>query len=304
MKHHFTDRLIEEIEAKRAPCVVGLDTALEALPPEYLAGLDLEKEAPRRVYAETMIRFNKMVIDEIADLVPAVKPNAAFYEKYGADGFFALEETIAYARSKGLIVILDAKRGDIGNTAAAYANAFLSQSKLPDHAGQNADALTVNPYLGEDSLEPFVEILTHAGTGIFVLVRTSNKGATTFQDLEVGNKKLYEKVAETVVKLGIVSIGQRGYSAVGAVVGATWPKDAVHLREQMPKTFFLVPGFGAQGGDVETVKACFDKNGLGAIVNSSRGVLYPKSEGNSNYRESIRAACEKFVYDVRKAIGW
>ncbi len=304
MTQNFADRLLEEIERKKAPCVVGLDTALEALPPDYLKGLDVQLSSPRRLLADAVVRFNRMVIDTIADLVPAVKPNAAFYERYGSDGVRALEETVAYAKSKGLLVILDAKRGDIGNTAEAYARAYLKTEVADDYAGQSADALTISPYLGSDTLEPFVKECMASGTGVFVLVRTSNKGAGTLQDLKVDGTKIYEKVADIVSELGKPLIGKRGYSSFGAVVGATWPEDAKVLRTRMKQTLFLVPGFGAQGGDLDTVRACFDKDGLGAIVNSSRGILYPAGSNSSNYRELIGTSCEKFVNDLRSALGW
>ena len=304
MTQNFADRLVEAIDKKRAPCVVGLDSALEAMPKDTLEALEVSLDAPRKVAAGALLRFNKMVIDVIQDLVPAVKPNAAFYEKYGSDGVLALEQTVAYAKQKGLVVILDAKRGDIGNTAQAYAAAYLRDTTShADYYGQAADSLTINPYLGEDTLEPFCKQCVTSGTGVFVLVRTSNKGAAAFQDQLVGEKKIFEIVADSVNKLAAPLIGKHGYSSIGAVVGATWPNEAVILREQMKHVFFLVPGYGAQGGDVETIKACFDKNGRGAIVNSSRGVLYPQDNSDLNYRERIRAACEKFVTEVRNVSG-
>jgi orotidine-5'-phosphate decarboxylase len=304
MTQNFADKLVEAIDKKRSPCVVGLDPVLEALPKDTLEALDIKGNPPRKLAAGALIRFNKMVIDVISDLVPMVKPNAAFYERYGSDGVLALEQTVAYAKQKGLLVLLDAKRGDIGNTAQAYAEAYLRESDVsPDYIGQAADALTVNPYLGEDTLEPYCKQCASTGTGIFVLVRTSNKGAAAYQDLVTDGKKLYETVADTVSRLGAPLTGKHGFSSVGAVVGATWPKDAAALRERMKSTFFLVPGYGAQGGDIETVKACFDKNGRGAIVNSSRAILYPTDNAELNYRERIRAACEKFVTDVRSASG-
>lgn len=304
MTQNFADRLVEAIDKKRSPCVVGLDSALEAMPKDALEALEVTLDAPRKVAAGALTRFNKMVIDVIYDIVPAVKPNAAFYERYGSDGILALEQTVAYAKERGLIVILDAKRGDIGNTAQAYASAYLrSSTSHADYNGQSVDSITINPYLGEDTLEPFSKQCALSGTGAFILVRTSNKGAAAFQDLMVGDRKVYEIVADTVTKLGAPLVGKHGYSSIGAVVGATWPNEASMLREQMKKTFFLVPGYGAQGGDIETIKACFDKNGRGAIVNSSRAILYPQDNTNLNYRERIRATCEKFVSDVRTASG-
>jgi len=297
MKENFADRLIQAIKSKKAPCVVGLDPAIEALPKGLTAGVTSRKEI-----GELVLSFNRTVIDAVCDLVPAVKPNAAFYERYGLEGVQALEETISYAKAKGLLVILDAKRGDIGNTAEAYARAALSE-ELPE-PGQYADALTVSPYLGQDSLEPFVSVAQESGNGIFILVRTSNKGATTFQDLDVGGERLFFKVADLVDRLGADVVGKSGYSSIGAVVGATWPADAKALRLRMPKTLFLVPGFGAQGGDIETIKACFDADGLGAIINSSRAILYPKDLTENNLHEKIREACEKFVSDVRRAVQW
>jgi orotidine-5'-phosphate decarboxylase len=297
MKQNYADRLNDAIKEKKAPCVVGLDIALEALP----KGLFPEAQS-REEKATTIVNFNRLVIDTVADLVPAVKPNSAFYERYGADGMKALEQTIHYAKSKGLLVILDGKRGDIGNTAEAYAKASLSDES--DTVGQYADSLTVNPYLGVDALEPFATTASAAGNGLYILVRTSNKGAVTFQDLNCDGEKLFFKVADVVNALGEASIGITGYSAIGAVVGATWPEDAKLLRSRMKRTLFLVPGFGAQGGDIETIRACFNTDGLGAIVNSSRGITYPKGATASNCGEMIREACEKFVIDVRQAVGW
>lgn len=297
MEQHFGDRLVRAIREKRAPCVVGLDTVIESIPEGLFGAPTTRKEK-----AEFLLAFNRMVIDTVADLVPALKPNAAFYERYGADGIAALEETIQYAQARNLLIILDGKRGDIGNTAEAYAKATLSREAFD--LGQGAEALTVNPYLGVDSLEPFVSTAVSAGTGIFILVRTSNKGAGTFQDLVTDGEKLYLKVADVVRDLGSASVGQEGYSSIGAVVGATWPEDAALLRKRMPQTIFLVPGFGAQGGDIGTIRACFDSMGLGAIVNSSRAILYPKGATAANCRERIRESCESFVRDVRQAVGW
>jgi orotidine-5'-phosphate decarboxylase len=246
--------------------LVGLDPRLEQLPPGLWDGSD--SLLPK---ADAFRRFCSEVIDVVAPLVPAVKPQAAFFEQLGPLGMQALADVIEHARESGLLVILDGKRNDIGSTAEAYAEAYLA------HADANpwgSDALTVSPYLGDDSLTPFISAATANGTGIFVLVKTSNPGGGTFQDLECDGRPLYRHVGELVERLAAQTVGTSGYGVVGAVVGATYPAQLAELRAAMPHTWILIPGFGSQGGTVADVAAGFDAQGLGAIVNNSRGIIF------------------------------
>lgn len=291
MNKNFADKLIEAIKAKGSPVCVGLDPCIERMP------ACIKKETP----AETFLEFNKGIIDAVADLVPVVKPQIAFYERYGSNGYAVFEKTCEYAQSKGLLVIADAKRNDIGFTAESYAEAFLSGGVI------KADAVTVTPYLGHDGVKPFVEACRKFGKGIFVLVKTSNKSSGELQDCDVlmpdGKMKIYELMGHYVESWGADETGKSGYSSVGAVVGATYPEQAKVLRKIMPKTIFLVPGYGAQGGGAVDVKPCFNKDGLGAIVNSSRDVIfaYEKSKyGSDGYKEAARDA----VMKMKKELQW
>jgi orotidine-5'-phosphate decarboxylase len=258
---NFADRLIEAVEDKRSCVVVGLDPHIESFPE------DIRKDigASSAEAAQAILKFNRQVISVIAEHAVAVKPQSAFYEALGWEGVRAYAETIKIAHEHDLLVIADVKRGDIGSTAEAYAKAHL------DHFG--ADAVTVNPYLGTDSIQPFIK-RTGAGKGIFVLVKTSNPSSTDIQDLDSGNRKVYEHVADLVERWGATCRGASGYSAVGAVVGATFPDIAAGLRRVMPHAIFLLPGYGAQGATAEDCKSCFDADGRGAIVSSSRGIIY------------------------------
>ena len=261
----FSDRLAAAIRQKRTPLVVGLDPRLEMLP-EALRG-----ETARNNFdaiAEAYAAFCREVIDVVAPLVPAVKPQSAFFEACGPAGVQALAETIQHARRQGLLVIADAKRNDIGSTAEAYAEAFLGEAPL------SSDALTVSPYLGDDSLTPFVDACKKDRRGIFVLVKTSNAGGGLFQDLKADGKPLYRHVAEYVERLAGESARDCGYGAVGAVVGATYPDQLAELRSAMPHAWLLVPGLGAQGGAARDVAPAFDERGLGAVVNSSRAIIF------------------------------
>lgn len=259
---HFADRLADAIETKKSCVVVGLDPRPGQLPPE----LRPAPGAPREDVAERVRLFNRRVIEAVAPHAVAVKPQIAFYETLGPTGLAAYEDAAAFAREKGLLVIGDVKRGDIGSTAAAYAEAHLG----PD----GADAATVNPYLGEDGLAPFVETARKNGRGLFVLVKTSNPSAAQLQDLVAEGEPVYVHVGRMVDKLGAGDVGRRGYSLVGAVVGATQAASARRLRSLMPKTVFLVPGYGAQGGGAADCAPCFNPDGLGAVVNSSRGIIF------------------------------
>ena len=227
--------------------------------------------------AESILEYNKELIDNTYDIIPAIKPQLAFYEMFGLEGMKAFKETCKYAKEKGMLVIADAKRGDIGSTAKGYSNAYLGQTPIGDdkvEVFENIDFLTVNPYLGVDSITPFVEDCAKYGKGIFVLVKTSNPSSGELQDLKLENgKTVYEHVASLVEKWGEDLIGKYGYSSVAAVVGATYPDQLKEIREKAPHTYFLIPGYGAQGGKAEDIALGFDKEGLGGIVNASRSLM-------------------------------
>ncbi|MFB9327548.1 orotidine-5'-phosphate decarboxylase [Paenibacillus aurantiacus] len=264
--NHIGDRLIVEGRRKRTALVVGLDPDLRYIPDVVRQGVDPETGEGA---AEAIYAFNRIVIDAVAEHVVAVKPQLAYYEIYGADGIAALEQTIRYARSKGLLVLNDAKRGDIGPTSAAYARAFLGEGPI---AG---DMVTVNPFLGSDGYMPFIEAAEAAGKGVFVLLKTSNPSSGELQDLKLGDgDKLYMKLAAELGRLGARSVGAHGYSCVGAVVGGTYPEEAAAIRAALPSAIFLVPGYGAQGGTAEALRPFFDARGEGAIISSSRGIIY------------------------------
>lgn len=295
---HFADRLAEAVQRCANPVLVGIDPRVDALPTGMLAEndrMDLAKAA------EAYEQFSREVIDVVAPLVPAVKPQAAFFEQLGPAGMSALGEVIRYARQKGLLVILDGKRNDIGSTATAYARGYLG----PQSAWQ-ADALTVSPYLGDDSLTPFVEVAGEVGAGVFVLVKTSNLGGGMFQDLLIDGRPLYRHVADYVERLASQTAGDHGYGCVGAVAGATYPAQLVELREAMPHTWFLVPGFGSQGATATDVAGAFDSKGLGAIVNSSRGIIfayrrepYAEQFGDARWQEAVEAATQEMIEQLR-----
>lgn len=248
--------------------MVGLDPRFENLPEPLRKGVD-----PRDLMgvASAFRVFCRDVIAAVAPMVGVVKPQAAFFEQLGPPGMQALADVIADARRAGLIVVLDGKRNDIGTTAAAYAQAYLG---APPASPWGADALTVSPYLGDDSLAPFVDVAKQQAAGIFILVKTSNPGGGLFQDLMADGKRVYEHVADYVERLTADTAGQCGYGIAGAVVGATYPEQLAELRARMPHTWFLVPGFGAQGGAAKDVAAAFDPQGLGAIINNSRGIIF------------------------------
>lgn len=281
----FTDRLIEKVRECRNHTVVGLDPRLDYVPKLITDDVRQSKplaESPELI-AEAFFRFNKEIIDNVYDIVPAVKPQIAFYEQYGLSGIQCFLKTCEYARSKGLLVIGDVKRGDIGSTAEAYSDFYLGAN--PWSAA--TDCITVNPYLGTDSLAPFIKDCEKNGKGIYILVKTSNKSSVDIQDLESGGKKIYEHVAELVARLSAELTGKYGYSSVGAVVGATFKEDGIRLRELMKNVYFLVPGYGAQGGTAEDAAVCFNNDGLGAVVNSSRGIIaaYKSSAYSGRFTE-------------------
>jgi orotidine-5'-phosphate decarboxylase len=290
---HFADRLIAAIRAKRSAVLVGLDPRAESLPAGLIAGENHEAAA------SGFVSFCRGVIDVVAPLVPAVKPQAAFFEQLGPPGMRALKEIIDYAAVKGLLVILDGKRNDIGSTAAGYAEAYLGPGAA---SPWGCDALTVSPYLGDDSLTPFVETAKAHGAGIFVLVKTSNPGGKRFQDIVADGRPLYRHVADYVESLARETAGTDRYGLVGAVVGATYPQQLTELRHAMPHTLFLIPGFGAQGGTAKDCAAAFDASGLGAIVNNSRGIIFAHSRpeykgrfGSSRWQEAVEAATREMI---------
>ena len=302
------DRLIENIVRTQNPSVVGLDPKLEYVP-EYIRQKNFKKYGKDlKGAAKAILEFNKEIIDEIHDICPAIKPQAAYYEMYGYQGVKTLYKTIQYAQSKGMFVMTDGKRNDIGATMEAYATAHLG---LTDVAGEKiaafgADALTVNGYLGTDGINPLLEQCKAFDKGIFVLVKTSNKSSGELQDLMIGNKSVYATMGAMCESWGRDNIGKYGYSAVGAVVGATYPEQLEEMRKALPHTFFLVPGYGAQGGGAEGVAKAFDENGLGAIVNSSRGVMcaYKKEDGcdEKDFAKAARREVIRMKEDITSHI--
>jgi len=294
---HFADRLNAAIKAKKSVVCVGLDPRLEQIPEFIKKQAQARFKNPFTVAAEAIMEFNKGIIDAVADLVPVVKPQIAFYEQYGHEGVRAFEETLAYARWKGVLTIADVKRGDIGSTAEAYARAFLGKVDVfgKEVTSFDADAVTIAPYLGWDGIKPFVTQALKYGKGLFVLVKTSNSSSGDLQDLEMkDSRSVYEIMGHYVDSWGADEMGESGYSLVGAVVGATYPEQAKKLRAVMPKTIFLVPGYGAQGGTAKDVKPCFNADGTGAIVNSSRGIIFAWENSDrfteKDYAEAARDA--------------
>lgn len=276
------DRLIERIVQTQNPSVVGLDPKLEYVP-EYIINKKVKKYGKTlKAAAKAIFEFNKGIIDEVHDICPAIKPQAAYYEMYGYEGVKVLYKTIQYAKEKGMFVMTDGKRNDIGATMEAYATGHLGYTDVcgEEIPAFGADALTVNGYLGTDGIAPLLEKCDAYDKGIFVLVKTSNKSSGELQDLKIGDKTVYATMGELCENWGKDHMGKYGYSCVGAVVGATYPEQLAEMRKALPHTFFLVPGYGAQGGGAEGVAKGFDENGLGAIVNSSRGVMcaYKKEE--------------------------
>lgn len=271
----YADRLKAAIERKGTPALVGLDPRLDQLPESLLALARQAGGSEREIAARAFEEFCRRIIDVVAPLVPAVKPQAAFFEQWGPEGVFALQRVMTHARRAGLIVLCDAKRGDIGSTAAAYAEAYLA-GEDPEAAPFPADALTVNPYLGTDTLTSFVTMCQQRGAGLYVLVRTSNPESASFQNHTDHGETLYEKVGRHVEALAaeFARKAAGNYGCIGAVVGATYPEELQALRSLMPHTPLLIPGYGAQGGNAGDVAAAFDSRGQGALINSSRGINY------------------------------
>ncbi len=296
-------RLSALIKQKNSRVCLGLDPKLDYLPQSLIDESFTRHGKSFSAAAESIFHFNKSIIDSVYDLVPCVKPQLAYYEMYGYLGMKALHDTVQYAKSKGLYVILDGKRNDIGDTCQAYSSAYLGNTTIGDevHAAYGGDSLTVNPYLGEDGIIPFIL----PDKSIFVLVKTSNKSSGQLQDLEMGVDTLYKKVGALVDKLGKDSIGESGYSNVGAVVGATYPEQLVELRAMLPNTFFLIPGYGAQGGSASALAAAFDKNGGGAVVNASRSIMLAykaQDKPAEAFAEAARAEVIRMNEDINQII--
>lgn len=301
----YSSRLNARILQLKTPALVGIDPRWESLPQSIRAAAESKAANRRERDAWAFESFSKQLIDIVAPLVPAVKPQIAFFEQLGVPGFAALHSVMRYARKSRLVVIADAKRGDIGSTAEAYAQTWLA-GEDPDAAAFPADALTINPYLGTDSLQPFVDLAQQRNAGLYVLVRTSNPGAAEFQDRISEGRPLFEVVGKTVQKLS-ESTRQTDeiLGNVGAVVGATWPAQLIALRQQMPAVPLLIPGYGAQGGTSSDAAGAFNPDGLGAVVNSSRGINFawqrkPYSEqfGESRWQEAIETATRDMIADL------
>ncbi|MCH5267050.1 MAG: orotidine-5'-phosphate decarboxylase [Lachnospiraceae bacterium] len=303
------NELIQQITKKDAPIVVGLDPMLSYVPQHIQKKAFEEFGETLEGAAEAIWQFNKGIVDATCDLIPAVKPQIAMYEQFGIPGLISFKKTVDYCKEKGLVVIGDAKRGDIGSTSTAYAVGHLGKVTVGNktYAGFDEDFLTVNPYLGSDGVNPFVDICNKENKGIFVLVKTSNPSSGEFQDQLIDGRPLYELVAEKVVEWGEQCMGDT-YSNVGCVIGATYPEMGKALRKLMPKTYILVPGYGAQGGTAEGLKPYFNADGLGAIVNSSRGIIAAYKQdaysrfGEENYADASRQAVIDMIADINNAI--
>ena len=300
------EKLVERIKKLEAPIVVGLDPTLNFVPGFLLDKAVNEKGETLEAAADAIFEFNKKIVDAVYDLIPAVKPQIAMYEQFGIPGLMAFKKTLDYCHEKGLLVIGDAKRGDIGSTSTAYAIGHLGKVKIgsTEIAPIDTDFLTINPYMGSDSVVPFVEECKKNDKGLFILVKTSNPSSGEFQDQKVGKKAVYELVGKKVDEWG-AELVKNGYSDVGAVVGATYPEMGEVLREIMPKAYILVPGYGAQGGTAAELKPFFNKDGLGAIVNSSRGIIAAyKQEKYAEYgAEGFAEAARAAVIDMKNDIA-
>lgn len=309
----FVDLLIDKIKEKNNPSVVGLDPKIEYVPSFIKEEMFSQHGKNLKGVAEAILLFNKKIIDKIYDIVPAVKPQLAYYEMYGVEGIYAFYETCKYAKQKGLLVIADGKRNDIGSTAQSYSTAFLGKTFIDNDISTpvfDADALTVNPYLGIDGIRPFIDDCIDCGKGIFVLVKTSNKSSGQIQDiLTQQGKSIYEIVAQYVEDWGSVVKGKYGYSSVGAVVGATYPNQAKILRKILRSAYILVPGYGAQGGTARDVAHSFNKDGLGALVNASRSIMcaynsdqWKDSFGEETFDDASRAEAIRMRDDLNSAL--
>ncbi len=303
------NKLVKEIQAKKAPIVVGLDPMLNYVPEHVQKAAFAEFGETLEGAGEAIFQFNKEIVDKTYDLIPAVKPQIAMYEQFGIPGMIAFKKTVDYCKEKGLVVIADIKRGDIGSTSSAYAVGHVGEVQVGTnkYVPFDEDFVTVNPYLGSDGIRPFMDVCKTRDKGIFILVKTSNPSSGEFQDRLVDGKPLYEHVAEQVAQWGEEHMGD-SYSYVGAVVGATYPEIGKVLRKVMPKTYILVPGYGAQGGKGADLVHYFNEDGLGAIINSSRGIIaaYKQEQyakfGAENYGDASRQAVIDMLADINGAI--
>ena len=299
------DRLQERIDEMKNPTVVGLDPAIEHIPPQIMEKHIRGKGETLEAAAGAVAEFNTALIDALCDIVPAVKPQLAYYEALGPEGISALRMTCGYAKSKGMYVICDGKRNDIGSTVEAYSAAYLGEVKVGDTLLRpfEADALTVNAYLGSDGIKPFLKTAVEYDKAIFVLVKTSNPSAWEFQDVFIDERRLYTAVGDFMEELSLDTIGKYGYSRVGAVVGATYPEEAESLRARLKHTFFLVPGYGAQGGAASAAALAFDENGRGAIVNSSRAIIAAWKKTSGDFAAAARDEALKMRDELRACLG-
>lgn len=301
-------KLIEKIAQMQNPSVVGLDSLLDYIP-QHIKDEKFEQYGNTfDAAAQATLEYNKAIIDEICDIVPAIKPQAAYYELYSWQGMWALCETVKYAQEKGMVVIMDGKRNDIGSTMQAYAKAHLGVTDLNGEAASafGSDMLTVNGYLGSDGIEPLLPICDEKDRGIFVLVKTSNPSSGELQDQKIGDKSIYETMGGMCEQWGSKTENHYGYSRVGAVVGATYPEQLAEMRQKMPHTFFLVPGYGAQGGGAKDVAGAFDANGLGAVVNSSRAILTAWKKAGTDghdFAQQARKAALAMKEDIMSVVG-
>ena len=304
------NKLVDKIKKQNAPVVVGLDPMMKFVPKHLQDAAFKEYGETLEGAAEAIWQFNKAIIDNIYDIVPAVKPQVAMYEQFGIPGMIAFKKTVDYCHEKDMVVIGDVKRGDIGSTSEAYAVAHLGKVKVGNKeiAAFDEDFATVNPYLGSDGINPFLKVCKEEKKGIFILVKTSNPSSGEFQDRLIDGRPLYEHVGEKVNEWAMQCMGD-DYSYVGAVVGATYPVMGKVLRKVMPKSFILVPGYGAQGGKAEDLVHFFNEDGLGAIVNSSRGIIaaYAKEEyakfGEANFADASRQAAIDMINDINGALN-
>jgi orotidine-5'-phosphate decarboxylase len=298
---HFADRLAAAVRSKGNPVCVGLDPRWESLPRELR---DRHDDGTLAGVARAFEEFCNRVIDVVAPLVPVVKPQSAFFEACGPEGLAALQKVLQRARQRGLLTILDGKRNDIAATATAYADAAFGGVTVDGrrHPVWDADALTVNPYLGRDAVEPFLQSARRSGCGVFVLVRTSNPGARQFQNLDCAGKPLYVHVADAVGKWARENLGRCGFGDVGAVVGATYPEEMASLRKLIPEVLFLVPGFGAQGGTAADTAGAFRPDGLGAVVNSSRGIIFAFEPEEAAWEAKVEAAARAAIAALTAAL--
>ncbi len=304
------NKLVSKIQQTNAPIVVGLDPMMNYIPEHIKAAAFKEYGETLAGAGEAIWQYNKQIVDACYDLIPAVKPQIAMYEQFGIEGMIAYKKTVDYCKEKDLVIIGDIKRGDIGSTSEAYAIGHLGKVQVGSNSyyGFNEDFATVNPYLGSDGIKPFIDVCKAEDKGIFILAKTSNPSSGEFQDKLVDGKPLYEIVSEKIAEWGLDHVGTCGYSYVGAVVGATYPEMGKALRKVMPKNYILVPGYGAQGGKGVDLVHFFNEDGLGAIINSSRGIIAAykqetyKHFGELNFAEASRQAVIDMQKDIASAI--